>query len=409
MFKAPGNLQELDSAGLRIWNDMIKRQFDRSSASRFLKSNPQDVENGFIVDSVRWSGAPAEPKFCINREWALKLSDWGVRGRHGTQNEYCEYNLVTAIDSNGRVRPKRVVFTTELREYWVLLAQQDPEQLKEIIKNILGREVSWQELYNHTDPLSLNNQQRKVAFSTMVAGNGYDRDLSNANVPVQPLGSLNRDNALFMTHPINGLDDLIYIVAFGSVPYVVNDSGIERKALLQEIFREASVEQLACRNADPAAAAGAFDAVSEGREISFAENLGMYIRPLNIDNFEYNNNTIPEEWIKYSRGQQDMYQRLEFGPSDEEEVYLDDIYLKRGAAREEIIGGYQIAELLEVGPLVIVSSQSSEVKQSDKVLINASTSSISCRQARVCVAMNNLKSDYEDSHSHITGGVRGIN
>jgi len=39
-----------------------------------------------------------------------------------------------------------------------------------------------------------------------------------AGVPAQPTGRLNTDNALFMTHPINGLDDLLYIM-FGAKPY----------------------------------------------------------------------------------------------------------------------------------------------------------------------------------------------
>jgi hypothetical protein len=340
IFKPPGNLQELTPQLLQVWNDRIRQQINRQSASRFFKTNPEDVLNGQEIVSVRWSGAPAEPRFCLTRDWALKLSDWGVRGRHETQNEYCEYRIITSVDRLGNVRPKRVEFTSELREYWVVMAVNDPDILRLAAADVLGRVPEWSELYDHSDPGSLSEIERRIRFSQVVAGHGNHQDLIDAGVPSQPVGAINRDNALFMTHPINGLDDLIYVVMFGAIPYRVNDSGIERKALLQEVFRHFNVEQLACRNADPAAAAGPFDAVSEGRNIAFSANLGMYLRPLNRSLFEYSNQQIPEDWIKYGRGTKGMYQRLVFGPGDGDDIFLDDILIRRGATKEAITGGH---------------------------------------------------------------------
>jgi hypothetical protein len=406
MFKSPGGLEELDHESLKVWNDMIMKNIERQSASRFFKSNPDDIANGQEIASFRWSGAPAEPRFCLNRDWAQKLSDWNIRGRHETHNEYCEYRVVTAVDAQGRVRPKRVEFTSELREYWVVLAMKNPQGLQNAVENIIGRKPTWRELYDHDDPSLLNEDELRVRFSIMVAGNGNHRDLIDANVPSQPQGPLNRDNILFLTHPINGLDDLIYVVMFGATPYKVNDSSGERKALLQEIFRAFGVEHLACRNADPAAAAGPFDVVSEGREVAFAKNLGMYLRPLNKEIFEYNGNSIPDAWIKYSRGNEGMYQRLVIGPSDADNAYLDDIYLKKGAAKERIIGGYQIAEMLEVGPLVVVGDPSI-VNPSDVKFVPPSPSAINCSQAGVCSRMKQLKDDYLSSNIVISGGSRG--
>ena len=139
MFHSPGGLQELNATALRVWNDMINRQISRQTASRFFRANPDDIPNGQEIASVRWSGAPAEPRFCLNREWAQRLSDWGIRGRHETHNEYCEYRVVTAVDAQGRIRPKRVEFTSELREYWVVLAMHDPHTLQSATKEIVGR------------------------------------------------------------------------------------------------------------------------------------------------------------------------------------------------------------------------------------------------------------------------------
>ena len=104
------------------------------------------------------------------------------------------------------------------------------------------------------------------------------------------------------------------------------------------------------RNADPAAAKGAYDAVFSGHSIGFTENIGMYMRPLAREVFVHNNQTIPSEWIKYTRGEQGMYQRMSFGPPDHEEIFLDDILILEGATATPITGGYQIARRLEVGP-----------------------------------------------------------
>jgi hypothetical protein len=411
MFQAPGGLSELSNSLLQIWNDHIQAQINRQFASglgsRFFVSNADDIPGGQEVNGVKWAGAPAEPGFCLDRTWAQRLSDWGVRGRHETQNEYCEYLVRYAVDSTGRMRPKRVEFTSELREYWVLLAEYDPDALKSAAKDVLGSTPSWSELYGHPDPKSLSQQQRRLAFGFNTAGHGLYQDMQQAGVPAQPSGAINRENLLFMTHPINGLDDLIYVVMFGAVPYRVTEAGVPRKALLQEIFRHFGVEHLACRNADPAAAAGPYNAVWDGRSVAFAPNLGMYLRPLNPAQFEYDGAQIPEEWIRFSRGKEGMYQRLSFGPMDSDDGFLDDIFVLQGASRVKISGGFQVAELLEVGPLVVVSPPSSVVEQ-DYRAISASPSPINCREAGVCQAMRQLKSEYENSAGLMSTGTRTL-
>ena len=411
MFEAPGGLTELPADLLLIWNDQINAhivgQSDSGWGSRFFLTDPDEIPNGQTINAVRWSGAPAEPSFCLDKTWALKLSDWGLRGRHETQNEYCEYQIRFAVDGSGRMRPKRAEFTSELREYWLLLAEHEPDALQVAAHDVLGRTPSWMELYGHSDPKSLSPHRRRVIFAFNTAGHGNDNVLASMGVPAQPTGSLNRENVLFMTHPINGLDDLIYVVMFGARPYRVRESGVTRKALLHEVFRAYRVEHLACRNADPAAAAGAFNQVWDGKPVAFATNLGMYLRPISPHQFEYDNRPIPEEWIRYSRGTDGMFQRLSFGPPDDEDLFLDDISVLRGASKIKLIGGYQIAELLEVGPLVVVGD-SSEVSEPDYESIPADPSPINCRNAGICNDMRRLKQEFENSAGMISTGNRAL-
>ena len=79
----------------------------------------------------------------------------------------------------------------------------------------------------------------------------------------------------------------------------------------------------------------------------------------------------------------------------------------QGASRTKISGGYQVAELIEVGPLVVVGAPS-EVHEGDYQDINSSTTLIDCRSARVCQRMNQLKSEYENSVSMMSTGTRNI-
>lgn len=411
MYQAPGAIPLPDHLK-QAWNQLIVDQVAgmRHLGSAYLKTSPDQVANGELVQSVKWSCAPAEPRFCLSKRWAQTLSDWGIQGRHKTHNEYCEYHVTYRFDGEGRLRPKRVEFTTELREFWVMLAEHDPDLLRQHVAEITGSVPSWGELYGDdiADPHALSPFLRKARFSLMVAGNGRDPVLEQQlGVPDQPLGRLNQDHALFMSHPINGLDDLVYIVMFGARPYAVErDDGTRRRAEAQEIFRYGRAEHLQCRNADSAAAAAAYDAVWKGKSIAFADPLGMYIRPLQTDQFFYNGGPLPAEWVRYSRGAEGMWQRLVFGPPDDSDAFLDDIHIRVGASDAPITGGYQIAEQFEVGPLVVVG-EPSVVPDDAHVLIPADAAPILCREADVCVSMHSLKDAYEAEQQPVAPGTRG--
>lgn len=227
--------------------------------------------------------------------------------------------MVTAPDPQGNLRPKRVQVTTELPEYYQVLAEEDPDLLRDIVTETLGGEPPrWEELYGPAvaNPKLLSPAQRRVAFARQMTGHGGHRDLQNADVPAAPAGSLNAVNTLFMAHPINGLDDLLYIVMFGAKPYARRtDTGALAAAVRDQIFRQdLALAALACRNADPAAAMAAAGAAFEGRTVSFADALGMYIHAFTSEVFQFQGGPVPDPWIRLSRGRQGLHQRLEFGP-----------------------------------------------------------------------------------------------
>jgi hypothetical protein len=405
-YDVPGRANSLSAELLGHWNDEITRTFEGMADrhTRFFSIDFEALDAPAAVDTVKWPGDSAEAAFCIDERTAQVLSDWGKEGRHGLHNEYCEYAVVTATEDSGKVRPKRVQVTTELREYWVTIAMHDPDRARELALEVLGVEPPWEDLYGVPDPDPLSPQERKEAFSRQVAGHGNDEELQKRGVPADPEGRLNNESALFMAHPINGLDDLIFIVRFGARPFAKRVDRNHVRASKDEIFAT-SRPDLACRHADPAAALGAYGAAFVGKQVAFANPLGMYIREPNLDVFRYRGETIPKEWANLGRGNPGMRQRLEFGPRDDDDAFLDEITVSVGATDEPMVGGHQLIRELEVGPLVLVGS-GEPVSDDEFIEVNAVDQPIACNEASVCRAIRELKERHDKDEPGPLGLVR---
>ncbi len=389
-YDVPGVVDNVSAELRDAWNRRIETEFERQAnfISRFLATDPASIPNALHVEAGKWPASPAEPEFCRDVDVARNLSDWEDRGREFVQNEYAEYHVTLALDADGQLRPKRVEVTTELREYWLTLAILDPQALQAAAAEVLGRPVSFAELYGPgvTNPATLTPQQREARFSRFLGGNGSG---------TAPRGRLNRDNALFMWHGINGLDDLIFIVAFGSFPRRVIEAGVARRAEMFEIFNAESQVHLACRHADPGAAAAAHEAAWQGRTVAFANPLGMYIRSFADHAFTLNNDPLPEHWVTFSRGgdRPGLAQRLVFGPPDSEPFFLDDITLSVGASERPVVGGYDVVSQLEVGPQ-LVAGQPSDLEENDFRTIPA-LGGVDCHQAAVCDRIRQLEIEFD--------------
>ncbi|CAN5906783.1 hypothetical protein BH23PLA1_BH23PLA1_36080 [soil metagenome] len=408
-YDVPGRADAASDEVRDAWNEAILRQHRRLEpgfGSRFFVIDPQAIASPTPTTAVKWFADPAEPVGCLDRRYAQLLSDWGVRGRHRLHNEYAEYRVVHAVDpATGLPRNKRVEITTELREYWVTVARIEPETVRSMATSVLGYEPSWRDLYGVDDPSTLSPGQREVAFSRLVAGHGSDAALASQGVPAQPTGPLNLDHALFMTHPINGLDDLIYIVMFGSKPYARRVNSQLQPATRNQIFRAFGVEHLACRHADPAAAMGAHGQVFNGRTIAFADPLGMYILTFARDLFTYQDGPLPDDWVRFGRGQQGMSQRLEFGPPDSHPAFLDEISVEVGGVPQAVRGGFQVVQQMEVGPIILIGPPE-PVDPQEFIELSTSSDAINCHEADVCTSIHSLRDEYEASEELVRTGPR---
>ncbi|WP_375770249.1 hypothetical protein NR798_04965 [Archangium gephyra] len=399
----PGRADALSPELRERWKQYVDGQYARlleSYPSRFFRRSASELKNPRPL-TVKWFADPLEPKRCLGEQVARQLCDWDVEGRYGLHDEYCEYHVTYATDDAGRLRPKRVEISTELREYWVLVAEHDPNAVRAMATDVLGFEPGWRELYGTGNPFSLSQKARRQRFARQVAGSGN----VDTGVPAQPVGALNREHLLFMAHVVNGLDDIFFIHMFGSRLYSVQTPEGLRPATRDEIFLQRSRPDLSCRHSDPEAAMTAQGAVQQGRPIAFADPLGIYIRSFSREKFFYQDEVMPERWVRWRRGQEGMFQRLEIGPGDDEPVFLDELVLSEGAEDQPVTGGYQIAQNVEVGALVM-AGEPEPVLPEDHVLLQADTRRIDCGQGPACAAVRDLKKRFDAAQQPRTG-MRG--
>src|SRR5262249_9140362 len=161
---------------------------------------------------------PRQALICLGREGARRLCDTDdfpqpkeatLRGGREWHNEYCEYRVILRPDGD-RQRPKRAEITTELRDYWLCLARERPDRLLPPAREVLvtpehegDPEPTVEALYGGEPRATRDARERQFVAQTAGSETQSDR--------IAPAGPLNRDRALFLCHPINGLDDLFFI------------------------------------------------------------------------------------------------------------------------------------------------------------------------------------------------------
>ncbi len=240
-----------------------------------------------------------------------------------------------------------------------------------------------------------------------------------------PAHMINHDHLLFMQHQINGLDDLVFVVHFGAFPYAVRGSAGRRRAHIEEVFRNFGRDELFCRNADPNACNGAYaqaflpgtETSPMGTKIAFADPLGMYIRSFSAGDLFLGDEPVPRSWTLLERGAANgMPQRLVFGPSDAEAVFLDDATIGKGPGAKSV-NGYKLAKRIEVGPLVVVGAPEpitpdmfnqsiGEIRVGDLSPFARGTIACGAAETDVCQGIIALKREFDKENS-IALGTRG--
>jgi hypothetical protein len=287
----PGGLRDLGAAGRTAWDEAVARCLPDHHP--YLLPAP-DRRTPLVV-GPDWTGLPVRVVRCLGRERALARLD----GERDLQEEYLEWRTVRGPD--GTIR--RVELTTELRDYWHVLAAHEPERAVDLVGELTGCAIAAREL------------QRPGRFND------------------------GRDGICFMTHRSNDLAALAKLAAAAAMPCAAGN----RRATADEAIPLLGDAAVAGRASDPVIVEALGRLASERRLVALADPVGVYVAGVEHTRLRTpDGSAVPAEWFAPSRGDQRLVLEVPAG----EGFAVGD--LVDAASERPIRHGGQIAELVRL-------------------------------------------------------------
>jgi hypothetical protein len=339
----PGGLQSLNEAGKVAWDHTIQSCFQAvlggTNLHPFLLPMPD--ERTPDLTGPDWTGLPIRALSCTSRHQALAALD----NQRGLQEEYIEWRVVRGDDH----RIRRVELTTELRDYWAVLAAYEPERTLDLVSELIDRPVHAEQVYGRRLPRTV--QERGQAFAAAM--------LEGSN----PLND-GREGILFMRHQDNDLRSLFQLAVAAALPCVLLDkvTGRRRCATAYETTPLLNEAAVAGRASDPVIVERLGRLAFERRLIAPDDPVGIYIQGVEHSRLRTpDGEEVPTEWFTASRGMSvqdspDGYgrtQRLVLEVPAEHGFVVGDLW--DVATEESIRYGGQVAELTELRLLLRTS------------------------------------------------------
>jgi hypothetical protein len=346
--REPGGLHDLGADGAATWDQRI-----RLALSEIVETQGESdfvlptLDTGISAVTLSdWTGFPVRVASCLTRERALRLLDVradsiGSCGRV-LQEEYLEWRVVTLQD--GRIQ--RVELTTELPDYWCVLAAHEPKLLLAIVSEFAREPADPQEIFGGRNPYGakITPEEREEAFAATMLG---------------PAGTSRYNNGYSaiccMVQPSNVLRGLLRLAVASAKCCVVRDAvGRKQRCLTcaeaTPLLGEAA--QLG-RGSDPVLVERLGRIAFEGRQLAFDDPIGIYIHGAEHTRLRTPcGDIVPREWFTLGRGTgqaeshdgRARYQRMTFEVPQEEQFAVGD--LVDVATEQPIRYGGQIAELV---------------------------------------------------------------
>jgi hypothetical protein len=360
---APGGLTELGDR-LDRWDAHV------AEVTASLKPPPSLAEanrtNATELRVPDWPAMPVRARACLGDLRADRLCDArapsGETGRSPFQEEYAEWRVLRDVDG-----PTRFELTTELGDYWLLLARHRPERLVELVSGFASvPSLEPTEVFGEPDPLLADSPEdaRAEAFSRRFLG----RSLTDKAWRGLPESFNNGERAITcLSRSDNSLFALINLVVASAVALRIQDrkdgefrfpSGSEA---IPHLAKRSAQD---CRASDPLVAERIVRVATEGRPIRFDDPIGIYVVAVQSENLlDPGGQPIPDEWVQ--RGRQGppladglaRHQRIALEVPREAGFKLSDLVSRRSG--KKIQWGAQLAELVELAVYVRVGDAGS--------------------------------------------------
>ncbi len=325
----PGFLSDFNDAAVAAW----QRALGAGGDSGIVRAPDQRTRQ---PDRVEWTGGPTRIVKGLGWRVAVELLD----RRRDLQEEYLEWRSVREDDGTLR----RVELTTELRDYWLVLAACLPARVVDLASRFSGRAVRPEELFGVARPGSLDPEARRAGFvETMIARSN-------------PLND-GREAICFMANPNNDLRSLLALASAAAKPWVVDDPITDRRrpATAAEMIPALDGAAVAERSSDPVIVERLGRIAVEQRRLALADPLGIYIQGVAASRLRTPDGAPPgPEWFKFGRGvrgaeapdRRPRTQRLVVEAPPGARFRLGDLVDR--ASEQPIRYGAQIAELVQL-------------------------------------------------------------
>jgi hypothetical protein len=222
---APGFVDDVNAEAQQVWDQRVGSCIE--AVARRLPAPPKPYVTHPVTDSlphrtaIDWTGFPSRPAECLTRARAMKLVDWTSDRGPGRvrrfQEEYIEWRVV-----RDEVGIARIEFTTELAEYWRLLAAHQPERTLALISKFARQPVDAAAVYPGCDPLASTTSptQREEAFCASMLADEHTSPYNDGRAAITCM--LQRSNTL---------EALVQLVLAATRPRVVRDKHDRATAL----------------------------------------------------------------------------------------------------------------------------------------------------------------------------------
>lgn len=356
--RPPGDLDDLGREGRDAWKDLVASERGRILADlseEDLAPTARLEEPGEIstVRTIDWPAFPIRVATERSTGQAMAMLDQrdpvlGDIGRVKHQEEYAEWRL---IHEGERLRGIEV--TTELPEYWRVMAAHEPERTLQLASEFAGHQVDAGDVYGSevTDPRDLEPQGRADAFARRML-----RPREGGSTPPSPY---NDGRAAFccMAHRSNTLGALLELLLSAARRHFVEDgvTGLPRFPSGSEAIAALRVSAQDGRNSDPLLVERIVRFAGEGLRVGLDDPAGVYIRELQLHELEQpDGEDLPGGWLEFGRGPtaaespdgRPRCQRLKLLLPADADFSLDDMVIRRTG--EPIRHGGQMAELIQV-------------------------------------------------------------
>jgi hypothetical protein len=379
--REPGGLTALGAAGANVWTEHVRSCIEGALADAPESRLTLGAGTGRLAE-CDWPGLPARVSSCLGRDRALELLDWEgdgdePLGGRALQEDYIEWRVVT--DPNGVVR--RVECTTELADYWCVLAGDDPSALLETIAEFADEaSIPPSAVYGPSDPFApgVGPEERAWAFALTM---------------LPPLGrspyNSGRRAMCCMSQPTNTLAAIVQLAVAATSRRVARDpnDGRLRQLTSAEAIPLLGDAAVIGRASDPILVERLGRLAFEGRRVAFEDPLGVYMQSVEHTRLRTpSGDMVPLDWFTFSRGLsaesshdgRPRYQRLSVEVPPREGFVLGDVI--DVATEQPIRHGGQVAEFVQLA--IFLRAGDPDPKPGDLEPVSPKCKEMSCEDIR---------------------------